>query len=162
MSAPSPFAIERAMSAAMQLRAELIDADGSIADDDALLLGMIEGSTDVMETLDRVVEASMADAVLAEMAAARAKRLAERKNRLRDLAARMIDALEVHGPIERASYTASISHRTKALVTEPSALPAHLLRTAPDMVAIAKALKAGPVAGATLSNAIPTLTIRTR
>jgi len=150
------------MSAAGQLRAELLAQDATIEHDDQLLLDMIEGSTDVMETLDRVIEASMADAVLAEMAAARAKRLEARKARLRDTAARMIEALEIKGPIERAAYTASISHRTKAILTDAMQLPEAFFRHAPDMVAVAKALKAGPVPGATLSNAIPTLTVRTR
>jgi len=161
-SVPSPFQIERAMSIAMQLRAEMLAHDGTIEHDDKLLLDMIEGSTDVMETLDRVIEASMADAILAELAAARAKRLEARKARLRDKAARMIDALEIRGPIERAAYTASISHRTKAIVTDAAALPTAMLRTAPDMRTIAAALKAGPVSGAVLSNPQPSLTIRTR
>jgi hypothetical protein len=160
--APSAYSVEKAMSAATRLRAELLAEDGTLADDDRLLCDILDGQTDVFDQLDRVIEASMADAVLAEMAAARAKRLAERKNRLRDLAARMIEALEVKGSLERASYTASISHRTKALVTDQNALPMTLMRIAPDMVAIARALKDGPVNGAVLSNPTPHLVVRTK
>lgn len=158
----SPYAITRAMSAAMQLRASLLAEDGSLADDDKLLCDMIDGQTNALDVLDRVIEASMADAALAEMAAARAKRLEARKARLCEIAAHMIEALEIKGPIERASYTASLSHRTKALVTDQAQLPPALIRHAPDMVAIAKALRAGPVPGAVLSNPIPSLTVRTR
>lgn len=159
---PSSYAMERAMSAAMQLRAALIEEDGTLANDDKLLCDMLEGQTDVMEMLDRVIEASMADAVLAEMASARATRLGKRKGSLRDLAARMIEALELRGPIERAAYTASVGHRTKAIVTDPAQLPADLIRHAPDMGAIAKALRTGPVPGAVLTNPVPSLTVRTR
>jgi len=162
MSAPHPAAIERAMSAAMQLRAELTADDHTIADDDRLLCDVLDGETDVFAVLDRLIENSMADAVLAEMAAARAKRLEARKARLRDTAARMIEALEIKGPIERAAYTASISHRTKAILTDAMQLPEAFFRHSPDMVAVAKALKAGPVSGAVLSNPQPSLTIRTR
>lgn len=160
-SVPSPFAVERAMSEAMQLRAELTADDQTIADDDRLLCDVLDGETDVFAVLDRLIENSMADGVLAEMAAARAKRLEARKAQLRDVAMRMLEALEVKS-VERAAYTASISHRTKAILTDALQLPEAFFRHSPDMVAVAKALKAGPVPGATLSNAIPTLTVRVR
>ena len=146
-TAPHPAAIERAMSAALQLRQLMIGEDGTIADDDKLLLDMIEGQTDVLDVLDRVIEASMADAVLAELAAARAKRLKARQDWLRTTALQMLEALDITKPLERAAYTASIQRRAKAIVTDQALLPPSLLRIAPDMVALGKALRAGAVTG---------------
>jgi len=160
--APSPYKIQAAMSAAMKLRSELVDEDGAIAADDQLLTDMIEGQTDVFEVLDRVIETSIADGLLADLATARASRLKARRDRLRDTALAMIEALEIHKPIERAAYTASITRRTKAIVTDAGLLPAELLRQSPDMLAIGRALKAGDVPGATLSNPTPSLSVRTR
>jgi hypothetical protein len=162
MSAPSPGSIERAMSAALQLRHALISEDGTLADDDRLLCDTLDGQTNVFDVLDRIIENSMADAVLAELAAARAKRLKARQDRLRATALQMLDALEVRKPLERAAYTASIQHRSKAIITDATLIPQSLLHIAPDMRAIAKALKDGPVSGAELSNPQPGLVIRTR
>lgn len=162
MSAPSPGTIERAMSAAMQLRQALIAEDGTLADDDRLLCDVLDGETDVFAVLDRIIENSMADNVLAELAAARAKRLKARQDRLRAIALQMLEALEVTRPLERAAYTASIRHRTNAIITDAALIPPELLRTAPDMHAVAKALKSGNVPGAEQSNPQPNLVVRTR
>lgn len=162
MSVPSPLQLMRAMSAVGSLRETLLTEDSTIADDDKLLLDLLEGQTDVFELLDRVVESSMADGVLAELAAARAKRLKARQDHLRNVALRVIEALAIRGPIERPSYTASIAHRAKAIVTQPELLPSELLRTTPNMDAIKSALKMGDVDGAIMSNPQPVLTIRTR
>jgi len=161
-TAPSPWRVERAMSAAMELRAQLIGEDGTLADDDRILVDTLDGETDVFAVLDRIIENSMADAVLAEMAAARATRLKARKDRLRTTALAMLEALEITRPIERAAYTASIQRRTKAIITDPTLIPPSLLRTAPDLHAVAKALKDGPVSGAELGNPMPHLVVRVR
>ena len=156
MSAPSSYAIQRAMSAAMEIISALPDDD-----DNALLLGTIEGETDVLELLDRVVEQSIADNRLADAARERAKRIEALAVRARDIALRIIEALGV-SPLERPVYTASLSHPRKPLVTDESALPEAYIRRAPDMREIGKALRAGEeVAGAVLSNPAPQLTIRT-
>ena len=152
---PSAYQMEAAMSAALQVKATLSD-DG----DDALLLGMLEGETDVFELVDRLAEQAVADKKLAEMASERAKRLEARAARHRDLILRMLEALEVR-KLERALFTASVGYRTKAIVTDPEALPETLMRRSPDLHAVAKALKDGPVDGAELSNPTPVLTLRT-
>jgi hypothetical protein len=151
----SPRRLEAAMSAAMQVKATLPDDD-----DTRLLIGMLEGETEVFELLDRLAEQAIADKLLAERATERAKRIEARAERSRDVIRKMLDALELQ-KLERPVFTASIGYRTKAIVTDQAALPADLLRTAPDMHAIARALKDGPVAGAELSNPSPVLTLRT-
>jgi len=152
---PSAYQMEAAMSAALQVKATL-SADG----DDALLLGMLEGETDVFELVDKLAEQAVADKKLAEMASERAKRLEARASKNRDLILRMLEALEVR-KLERALFTASVGYRTKAIVTDPEALPETLMRRSPDLHAVAKALKDGPVDGAELSNPTPVLTLRT-
>ena len=73
---PHGAAIERAMSAAMEVISTLPDDE-----DHALLLGSLEGETDIMEVLDRVIESSIADKKLAEMARERARRIGEAESR---------------------------------------------------------------------------------
>ena len=62
--------------------------------------------------------------------------------------------------LQRPLYTASISHRAKALLTNND-IPDEYMRHAPDMIAIGKALRAGrSLSCAVLSNPEPVLTIR--
>ena len=152
---PHGAAIERAMSAAMEAISALPD-DG----DNVLLLNTIEGESDVLEVLDRVVEAAIADKKLAELARERAKRIEARADRARGVALQIIEALQV-SPLERPLYSASISYPRKPLVTNADELPKEMIREAPDMVAIGKALRAGEtIPGAELKNPEPQLTIR--
>lgn len=150
----SPQRLMAAMSAAQQVKQLLI----GYSDED--LLASLESETDALELLDRVAEQAIADKELAAKASERAKRLGERAERARDIVKRMLEALELK-KIERPLFTASIGFHTKAIVTDPDALPDALIRHAPDMVAIGKALREGEVPGATLSNPEPRLTIRT-
>ena len=153
---PHGAAIERAMSAAMEAISALPD-DG----DNVLLLNTIEGESDVLEVLDRVVEAAIADKKLAELARERAKRIEARADRARGVALQIIEALGV-SPLERGVYTASISHHREIGTLDETLLPDEFIRRAPDKVAIAKALRAGQeVAGASLGNNAPRLIIRT-
>ena len=149
--------IERAMSAAMQIISELPDDE-----DHALLLGSLDGETDIFEVLDRVVEASIADNKLAEAARERAKRVEERARKSREIALRIIEALQV-SPLERPIYTASITQIRKPIVTDATILPDEFIRHAPDVIKIGKALRSGEtISGAELSNAEPSLRITTR
>jgi hypothetical protein len=153
---PHGAAIERAMSAAMEVISTLPDDE-----DHALLLGSLEGETDIMEVLDRVIESSIADKKLAEMARERARRIEARADRTREIATRIVEALAI-SPIERPIYTASLTFPRKPLVTDEEALPAAYIRHSPDMIAIGKALRAGEsVPGAELRNPQAQLTIRT-
>jgi hypothetical protein len=152
--APHPAAIERAVSEAMQLLAELPE------DDAKLIADSLEGETRFFAVLDSLAEAALADARLVEAARERIKRIETRAERHRDIIRRMLEVAEMR-KAERPLFTASIAYRTKALVTNADALPEHLTRRSPDMIAIAKALKDGAVPGAEISNATPTLTLRT-
>src|SRR3954467_8891577 len=98
MNAVSPFAIERAMSAAQQLIASLGDDA-----DDALKLDMLEGETDVLEVVKRLVRAALDAEAMAEAAKARQVDLAVRRTRfearaesVRETAKAMLDALGVN------------------------------------------------------------------
>jgi hypothetical protein len=153
---PSSHAIQNAMSAAMEAISALPDDE-----DYGLLLSTIEGESDILEVLDRVVEHAVADAKLAELARLRARRIEARSDRARDIATRIVEALGV-SPLERPVYTCSLTFPRKPLVTDEEALPSAYIRHAPDMIAIGKALRAGEtIPGAELKNPAPLLTIRT-
>lgn len=154
---PSAYKLEQAMSRYMQLRAEG-ERDGWWPQEEEDALAIAESETDILEILDGYAERVMQRESLAERAKQRAKRLEASA----DTDRRVIrEIMEVIGEkVTRPLYTASIGYRTKAVVTDAAALPADLLRTAPDMHAIARALKDGPVAGAELSNPAPVLTLR--
>jgi len=146
------------MSAAQQALATLGDDV-----DQRLRADTIEGESDAIELLDRFAELVITDEVLAELARARAQRLEKRAQAHRQVVERMLIALELNEPIERSAYTAGLSYRTTAIITDPAALPDEVVRKAPDMRLISKLLRDGhPVDGATLSNPQPHLTIRTR
>jgi hypothetical protein len=151
----SPRRLELAMSTAQQLLAEL-------PEDDQLRLDTIEGETEAFELMDRITESVLADESLAELARARAKRLEERADHRRAIILQMLEALEMT-KVQRPLYTASLSHRSKPIVTNADALPDDFIRQSVDLVALGKALRAGQtVEGAELSNPMPSLTLRTR
>lgn len=153
----SAFAIERAMAAAMQLKAEL----GAI-DDTQLVVDTLEGETDVFTVLDTLVEAASRDALLVNAARERIKRIEARQDRLRATVQQMLEALDLH-KVERPLYTASLAFNTKAIVTDEAVLPPQYIRHRPDLIGINKALRAGEeVPGATLGNPQPSLRIATR
>jgi len=153
---PSSHAIQNAMSAAMEAISALPDDE-----DHELLLGVIEGQSEIFELLDKIVEWSIADKKLAELARERARRIEARSDRAREIATRIVEALGV-SPLERPVYTASITYPRKPIVTNADELPKEYIRESADMIAIGKALRAGEqIPGAELKNPAPQLTIRT-
>jgi hypothetical protein len=155
-SLPSSHAIQNAMRAAMEAISQLPDDE-----DYGLLISTIEGESDILEVLDRVVEHAISDKKLAELARERASRIEARSVRAREIARDIVEALEV-SPLERPVYTASLTWPRKPVVTNADELPDTYIRHAPDMVAIGKALRAGEtIPGAELKNPEPMLTIRT-
>lgn len=153
---PSSHAIQAAMVAAQQAISTLPDDE-----DFALLISTIEGESDLMEVLDRIVEASIADAKLAELARLRARRIEARADKARDIACRIVEALAI-SPLERPLFTASLSFPRKPIVTNADEVPPEYLRHSVDMLKIGKALRAGEqISGAELKNPEAVLTLRT-
>src|SRR3954465_14833234 len=146
--APSAFRVEKAMSAAMQVR-DLLGDDP----DERLLADALEGSTDVFEVVDRLIERSSADAALVRAGKERLARIEARNERTRGLIARMLDALDMRR-LERPLAPPSVADGPRAVViTDEAELPPEFLRSVPDKPAIAAALKVGGVVpGATYGN----------
>lgn len=151
MNYPSPTRIERAMSAAMQIRQILVDQGQQ--EDSELLHGMIEGESDVFAIIDTIAEQAIADKLLSEIAYGRGKRLKERAERCRDLILRMMGELELE-KIERATYTASVGQSPGSIeITNRGEIPQYYLKSVPDTDAIKKALTDGQeVPGATITH----------
>jgi len=153
---PSSHSIQNAVVAAQQAISALPDDE-----DYGLLISTVEGESDVLEVIDRVVEAAIADAKLVELARERARRLEERAKRTRNVALQIIEALGI-SPLERPLFTASVSYHRELGSLNEAELPDEWWRRAPDKVAIAKALRAGQeIPGASLGNDQPRLTVRT-
>jgi hypothetical protein len=86
------------------------------------------------------------------------------KDAERDIRALLLDALEqTSGVIRCGALQAAVASGARSvLITDEALIPPKMMRSAPDKAAIAKALKDGPVPGATLSNGGgPTLRITT-
>ena len=168
---PSGWRIGLAISHAAELRDTLL-ADPDFAFDADLLRDTLDGETDAINTLRRVVRfvldtEAMADAVKARMTdlAARRARYDRRAENGRATAMAMMDALGMKA-LPDAEFTASISAgRPSVVITEPALVPDAYEQTERKInkADIGAALKAGQdVAGAMLSNAVPTLTIRSK
>jgi len=160
------------MSALMSGRAAM-EADPDLAGDEAAILAALSVETeDVMEMIHRVLQASVHARARAEMADAMLRDLTARRDRYRrrgdTLRATAFAAMDALG-LPRAEWpdlTASIVRgRPTAIVTDEAALPAEYTRTtvAPDKAAINEAVKQGVVIpGVEMSNAIPTIQVRTK
>ena len=153
----SPTKLMRAMAEAQRLRDEI----GT--EDEKLLVDSIDGETDAFAIIDRLSEMAIADKLLVERAKERVARFEARADRARGTIQRMLEALGIT-KLERSLVTASISEGPKAVVvTDQAALPDFYFRRSVDKVALGKDLRAGKeVAGATLNNGAPVLTIRSR
>jgi hypothetical protein len=142
------------------------------ADDESLLADSIEGETSLLEAIDKLlltISESMGLEAGAKAAAAeiehRAERFAKRAAAARALIeqALMIADLE---KVERPAATLSLVRRPpKVEITEEADIPADFWKVGDpklDKKALLAALKGGhAVPGACLSNAAPSLTIRT-
>lgn len=152
---PSP---QRLLDALRDAR-ELIAA---LPEDERLRIDTIEGETQLWELLDCYAEAALADKALIDKARERLERLERRAERAQSIVRRILDSVGLTR-MERPLYTAFTTFRSKPIVTDADELPASFMRTAPDMIAIGKTLRAGEtVPGATLSNPEPSLTLSVR
>ena len=173
MTAPSAWQIEQAMSALMSGRAALIANDPDLAADEAAMSDALRAETeDVSALLHRMLRASVAARSMAdaaeEMAAnitARRDRYKRRADALRSTAFAAMDALGIP-KIELPDLTASIARgKPAAIITDEAALPDEYWRTtrAVNKAAINDAIKNGVVVpGVEMTNAIPSLQVRTK
>jgi Siphovirus Gp157 len=174
-NAPSPFRVEQAMSVLLSARARLEADDPDLAADEGMLadiLGSDPETCDAMDVLHRVLRAAQHAKDMADGAEARAKTIGERRDRykrraemLRGIAFAAMDALGERR-VELPDLTATIAAgRPAVVVTDEAAIPEGFIRTtrAPDKALIGAALKAGgAVPGAEMSNAAPTIQIRSK
>lgn len=159
----------RARALAASLRAQ------GFLDDDDLIADTIEGETDAMEAVSRLLQwmddqGSYATALKAQETekAARRKRFEERVDAGRRAIAAFMDGCGL-AKIERPEATLSLRRGgqtvSRASDFTAEALPDDLVKVKrePDAAAIKAALQEGrKVPGASLSNGAPVLTVRTR
>ena len=162
--------IEREAQAAKALRESIAQlAEG----DEDLMLDMIEGETSLVECIDALLLRMASDRALVEGTAKVASDLQERARRVekriafdRALIEQAMMTAEI-AKLERPAATLSLANRAPSLrVDSEPDIPAEFWTAgAPklDRKALTDALRSGrPVSGAALSNAAPSLTVRTR
>ena len=169
MSAPSPHRIEFAIAEAQRLLAILTPEE---REDEATLLGAIEGETDALEVLRRVVLAAeeagtVADALKPTIQARQErKRRAElREERYRMVAGAMMAALGITKHVDPEFTITTRPGKPKLIVTDEDAIPLRFCVPTYKVkdAAVRAALEAGEdVPGATLSNGTDIVTIRTK
>jgi DNA polymerase III delta prime subunit len=173
MDAPSAWRVEQAMAAWASARARLLADDSGLEQNEAALdelLGAAEG--DIESVLARLLRAArdakaMADASagLIEDMRARKERYQRRNEAFRGTAFAILDALG-RNRFEMPDLTASIrAGQPSVQIVNEDEIPdlyVELVRKI-DKQTIASVLKSGgEVPGATLSNSLPTLSLRTK
>ena len=171
MTPPSPYRVQQALAVARELRARL-EADGvDLAQDEELLLGTLDGETDALDVVRRLIRHSLEMTAMANVAGVRvaalqgrADRFAARAEASRRAALEMLGALDLKR-LDDPEFTATTRvGQPGVVVTDEAALPDAFVRTkrTPDKAAIGAALKAGQnVPGAMLKNSAPSLQVRT-
>lgn len=149
----------------------LLAAYPEMGEDEALRIGMIEGETDAFEFLSKLTRKIGEAKALTEGTDLYIKELRERTARvdrriegLRFLAFKVMEAADLK-KAELPEATLSIRNGVpKVVITDEAALPDILCRIKrePDKTKIKELLERGPVNGAVLSNAEPTLSIRVK
>jgi hypothetical protein len=134
----------------------------------------VHSETDLFEALELVVRANLEDEThveaLKRAAEALQARAARKQRRIEYRRGVMLSALEIADlpRVELAAATLSVARgRQRVVVTDETAIPLEYTTEKvvrrPDLAAIGEAIKAGQtVNGATLSNAMPQLQVRTR
>jgi hypothetical protein len=167
-----PQQIEREAQAAKALRDSIAELRAGHEDED-LAIDMIEGETGLFECIDALLAANTADVAMVtgiEKVAAdldgRRRRVEARIATRRALIEQAMLTAEIKN-VERPAATLTMANRAPSVVTIDEAdIPARFWTAgAPklDRKALAEALRSGePVPGAHLSNAAPTLSVRTK
>jgi len=150
--------------------AELIRALGDDANDEALSHDMIEGETGFFEAveraLDEIGECEIVAAGIKDMQGNLSQRLSRtnlRADRLRGLIDQAFQLAEVKTHKFPGATISTKKVPPKLIVTDEAAIPAQFYKPQPpslDKTALIEAAKAGPVAGAEMSNGGVTIQIR--
>lgn len=155
-----------------QARADLrnlLAVNPALEEDDVLRLDMIEGETNALELIDKLIEAEKDSSCLEEATGNAIEQLQKRRGRfanrrllLRKYMMQIMEAANLK-KVERPAATVSIAAgRPKVVIIDEGGLPDDYLRIKqePNKERIAEALKAGrTVNGAILSNPEPVLRI---
>jgi hypothetical protein len=172
---PSGFRIESALAAWQSARSRLLAEDPTLEHDEAALvdlLGPEEG--DVNDVLARLVRGAVHAEAMADAASERIAAMREREQRfkaraqtMRGTAFAVMDAVGLR-KLELEDVTASVRNGTPAVtVTDLDAVPDIYVETVvskkPDKRTLLAVMKGGAtVPGCELTNAMPTLALRTR
>lgn len=159
------------MAIADAVRRRLLADDPDLAADEDVLRDTLDGETDALDLVRRLVRFSIAASVMEKAAAGRVQALQTRKARFaaraeaaRGAAFGMLDALGL-SRLDDAEFTASIRDgQPGVIVTDEDALPDEFVKVAraPDKTAIGAAIRAGrSVPGAEIANGSPSLQVRT-
>lgn len=162
------------MSAAMALRERLLEQDPTVLEDDALA-DVLDGETDALDVVRRLIRYALEQQSLANAAEARATDLGIRQARFearmeaaRQTARDMLDALGINR-LQAEDFSVSVRPgKPTVQITEPEKLAEEFWRVVTtrtvDKPLVKAALDAGrEVEGACLSNgAPPVLQVRTR
>lgn len=160
----------REAEAARVLRESLAQVD---ADDDVLVLDMVEGETGLFEAVDALLRRIGENRAMVTGTDVELTNLADRKRRFEariDADRALLEQAMMVADIpklERPGATLSLSTRApKVEVSVEADIPAEFWKVGDpklDKKAVGEALKGGrAVPGACLSNAAPTLTVRTK
>jgi hypothetical protein len=172
MTAPSAWTLQQVMSIAQATLARM-EADGTLDTDEAALMDALRQEVpEVDDVLVRLLRAMGEADANAETAKARMDALALRRARFqrqhdacRAAVYAIFDALGMT-KWKHAEFTASVTPgRPGVVITDEAALPDAFVRVErkPDKALIKSALDSNlPVPGATISNGLPTLTVRVK
>jgi hypothetical protein len=170
--APGPRSVMRAVSTLQQIAEQLRELCPDIEDDDALFSDTLQGEApDALAVIERLIDASLAAADMAELAHVRLTDLAERKARFekrrdayRQVALQMMEAVNLK-KLERPHFTASLGQKPAPLILDEEALDRSWFRVKrePLRAEIRKMLGMGQdIPGAQLGNPAAGLTVRTK
>ena len=157
------------VKAALDVRAALIAA--GIEPDDPDMADLLDGETDAIERLRKVLRfARWTEAqakALGDMLSEGRERKARMERKAESMRNMVLGALSELGlqKLDAPDFTASIrAGKPSVVITDEAAIPDALCRfeRKPSKADIAEALAAGPVPGAALSKAAPTLTLRSK
>lgn len=155
-----------------RVRDMLLASFPELAEDEQALADTLDGETALSDAVASLIRSAREDEAFEEAGAKiaaeqreRASRYGQRAMKRRDAALALMQAAGL-SKIERPDFTVSVGKgRGKVIIKDEALIPDVFFRVkrSPDLTAIANAFKANEtVLGAEMSNAEPTLTVRTK